>query len=236
MTARRLALLILLFAAFTAAAQKLPKVQEAGLRAPANIKIDGKATEWSDKFQAFNPATSLFYTMANDDDNLYLAIKISELDAVNKFFIKGITLGFQKEAKKDDKNKVAIIFPLMNENQVTLVGMYNNSMHFTRDTTARGIDSVMRRNNAALGIGCKWLKVSGIEGLDTVSVYNDLGLKAAGLFNKDRMYTLEMAVPLKYLQAAINTQGKFSYQIIMNGSSYGYHEPKFSPGADEAFK
>lgn len=31
---------------FTANAQKLPNVQQAGVRAPAMIKIDGKTTEW----------------------------------------------------------------------------------------------------------------------------------------------------------------------------------------------
>ena len=52
-------ILSILFAVitFTATAQKLPNVQATSLRAPANIKIDGKATEWNDKFQAYNHST-----------------------------------------------------------------------------------------------------------------------------------------------------------------------------------
>ena len=39
-------------------AQKLPNKQEISFRAPANVKIDGKATEWGD-FKAYNSAIEL---------------------------------------------------------------------------------------------------------------------------------------------------------------------------------
>ena len=41
-------------------AQTLPLKQEISLRAPSNIKLDGKSTEWGDKFQAFDKATEVF--------------------------------------------------------------------------------------------------------------------------------------------------------------------------------
>ena len=56
-------------------AQKLPNVQQASLRAPENVKVDGKPTEWGDKLQAYNKATDVFYTIANDYNNLYLIIQ-----------------------------------------------------------------------------------------------------------------------------------------------------------------
>jgi len=51
---------LLLIASLTVNAQNLPNVQKVSVRAPANIKIDGKASEWDDKFQAFNHATDIF--------------------------------------------------------------------------------------------------------------------------------------------------------------------------------
>src|SRR5471030_539366 len=52
-------------------AKKLPDIQPTDLYAPSNIKIDGKTTEWEDKFQAYNRATDVFYTVANDNNNFY---------------------------------------------------------------------------------------------------------------------------------------------------------------------
>ena len=40
----------------SANAQKLPNTQETSLRAPANLKVDGKPTEWNNQFQAYNKA------------------------------------------------------------------------------------------------------------------------------------------------------------------------------------
>lgn len=64
--------MICLLAFTNTQAQKLPKVQQASLHAPANIKIDGKATEWEGKFEAYNPGSRVFYTLSNDSENLYL--------------------------------------------------------------------------------------------------------------------------------------------------------------------
>jgi len=70
-------------------AQTLPKVQEASLRAPDNIKIDGKPTEWNNQFQAYNTATDLFYTIANDDQNLYLVIQAKKPLSISKIGQRG---------------------------------------------------------------------------------------------------------------------------------------------------
>ena len=51
-------------------AQKLPNKQEISFQAPTNIKIDGKASEWNNQFLAYNNATDIYYTIANDDKNL----------------------------------------------------------------------------------------------------------------------------------------------------------------------
>ena len=48
---------------FIAIAQKLPKIQLIGKRAPSGIKIDGTATEWNDEFQAYNISNRIYYTI-----------------------------------------------------------------------------------------------------------------------------------------------------------------------------
>lgn len=66
-------------------AQKLPKVQTTSVWAPPNIKIDGKTTEWNDRFQAHNTGNHVFYTLSNDNKNLYLALRMEDLDGDNRY-------------------------------------------------------------------------------------------------------------------------------------------------------
>lgn len=86
------ALYLFLIMIVAANAQKLPDIQKSGLRAPANLRIDGKATEWNNKFQAFNKNIDVFYTISNDDDNLYLAIQAIDIKTIYKIFNGGISL------------------------------------------------------------------------------------------------------------------------------------------------
>jgi len=93
-------------------AQKLPNVQTASLRAPANTKIDGKPTEWDNKFQAYNHATEVYYTLANDDDKLYLVVQATDRQIINKIIGGGVTFTVQKSGKKNDKGGISITYPL----------------------------------------------------------------------------------------------------------------------------
>ena len=60
---------LLLFTLVTTAqfglAQSLPNTQIKYLDIPSSIKIDGKANEWNNQFQAFNHNTNIFYSIAN---------------------------------------------------------------------------------------------------------------------------------------------------------------------------
>src|SRR4051812_36675737 len=101
---------ILLFACInlTAQAQKTTNVQEAAVWVPDNIKVDGKLNEWNDSFQAFNKATQVYYTLANDGKNLYLAIKSVNQNTANKIVAGGINLTINTAGKKSDKDAVVI--------------------------------------------------------------------------------------------------------------------------------
>jgi len=95
-----------------ATAQKLPNVQQKSLRAPANVKVDGKATEWDDSFQAYNHATDVYYSLANDDNKLYLVVQAKDNQIINKIIGGGIEFTIQKSGKKNDKDGVTVVYPL----------------------------------------------------------------------------------------------------------------------------
>lgn len=208
----RLSLIVLLlFATCVSKAQKLPNKQEVSLRAPLSIKIDGKTNEWDDKFQAYNNATEIFYTIANDDENLYFLIK-GDRKIVSRLTAGGIVFSIQDPKKKN--RSVSITYPVIKwESGKSLFNF--NKLEAISDREA---DSIMVQNNNALSQNVKFIKVAGIENVDTlISVYNLEKIKAAGLFDRKKSYIGEISIPLKYLSNMIDASQKIAYHIQVNG-------------------
>ena len=91
--------------------QKFPNVQKISLRAPEKIKIDGNPAEWGRGFQAYNTATNLFYSMANNDENLCLLIRTNDPDAQVKMSGRRIIISIRTSGEKDDKGAIVIAKP-----------------------------------------------------------------------------------------------------------------------------
>jgi hypothetical protein len=193
-------------------AQKLPGIQQRSLRAPSNIKIDGKPTEWNNKFQAYNHATDVFYTMANDDDNLYLIIQATEHTNINKILGGGIVLTINPSNQKNIKNAISITYPLPDIHNRVWVNLKYQPASQTE------ADSIMNIKNTDYANVSKLIKVTGIKSLDSlISVYNHDGIKVAGAFNNKLFFTYELSISLKQLGLDINASEKFSYNIKLPG-------------------
>lgn len=77
-----------------------------------DISIDGKLDEWKKSDFSYNEETRLWYSLANDDVYLYLAVKKDQ--NADKVFTWG---GLQFSVSKDDKgSKPSIAFPLAAKN------------------------------------------------------------------------------------------------------------------------
>ncbi|MES2377824.1 MAG: hypothetical protein V4553_14655 [Bacteroidota bacterium] len=224
--------LILVFLGVTglSAAQKLPNKQETALRAPAKVKVDGDAAEWGDKFQAYNKATEVYYTMANNDGNLYLTVRATNSIIINKIMSGGISLAIDQTGKKNDKGTPSITFPVLEGGGRLNFGVINKASSTIGEDKAavdrmesgkmKPNDSVAFAYNKRLGDNAKLVMVTGVKGIDTlISIYNDTGIKARQLFDGNMAYTYELAVPLKYLGLDIKNQQKFAYHITLNGNS-----------------
>lgn len=116
-------LLIILLAVLSVGviyAQKLPNIQEASIRAPANIKIDGNLNEWNNQLQAYNKVDGLYYTVSNDDINLYLTLIAPYKFAAEKIVRGGVMFSVSKigdKKRKDDPSVKAIDFVLLKNDQ-----------------------------------------------------------------------------------------------------------------------
>jgi len=200
--------LFFLFISIIVNAQKLPKVQQESVYASADIKIDGKATEWGDQFQAYNHATELYYIMANDDKSLYLIVQVKDKYAINRIVGGGITLYVNKEDKKTNKGSAGITFPVSEGK--------NKWLQFS--LTVKVNDSVAKVRNKLLQNTFKRLKTTGMEGLDEwISLYKEDGIKAAEFFDGTGAYNWKLTVPLKCLGLNTEAASKFAYHIVVNG-------------------
>ena len=98
-------------------AQKLPNKQEVSIWLPSNIQIDGKATEWDNQYQAYNKNTETFYSIANDDDNLYLILHATKSRIIEKIIEGGISFTIYIPGTKDENKHVTVLFPLLSMNK-----------------------------------------------------------------------------------------------------------------------
>jgi len=193
----------------TVNAQKLPNVQQISLRAPTDIKIDGNAKEWNNQFQAYNHATNIFYTLSNDDKNLYLAVQESDTVLIAKIMSGGVSLTINTSGKKDVKEAANITYPAFEKGAKNRVFI-----------TKAGTDSFATANNRQLAAKSKFIRVTGIKGMDTLtSIYNRDGIKAVSLFDNKMGYIYELAIDLSLLGLDTANPQKFAYNIALPGQT-----------------
>jgi len=225
-------------ASFAANAQKLPKVQTESVYAPANIKIDGKPTEWDGKFQAYNVSNHLFYTLSNDDKNLYLIIHTSAVNTINKIYVGGITFTVNSLSHLG-KLPVSITYPVIRGiNNAVYMHANDTYREYKKDSiaNAQNITDLIHLKNEQFNSIYNELRTSGIkEGDDPfISVYNTDGIKVRALFDSNFAYTYELALPLKYLGQVLDSADKLIFDIKLNGNDRG--NGRFTPNPPRAFR
>ncbi len=216
MTILKTTLFLLLLSAYVHA-QKLPTKQQGSILAPANIKIDGKATEWDNKFQAYNNATDIFYTLANNDEILYLTVQAKDRNVIDKILRGGITFIINHTINKNDKDAISITYPFLRDDAASSVlNTFARKSNEYREGDYKSIN--VDALNQTFDTKSKLIQVSGIRNItdETISVYNEESIKAVSKFDNNLSYTYELAIPLKYLMLPNNGKDKFSNQLKVN--------------------
>jgi len=213
-------------------AQKLPNVQQGSVHAPESIKIDGKTSEWENQFKAYNHATDIFYTLSNDDENLYLTVQATDPAVIRKIMSGGVCLTIQPSGKKTDRDGMRVVYPVTVATQakgmmVSVMTIKHNAASDNAQLTGKEADSVMIARNMQFSQRSKWIGTLGFKDLDSlISVYNEDGIKAAGRYDAKGAFTCELSVSLKLLGLSVNNPAKFSYHILLNGvSMFGSSQP-----------
>ncbi len=203
-------LLLILTCTVAALSQKLPIKQEISVYAPSTIKLDGKITEWGN-LQAYNPATEISYTMANDGDNLYFVCSATIPEAIQKILVSGITLSINPVDKKPVIEPVAITYPI--------VPWVNVQVDYLIKPSGPLSESNLKVANDRISGHLKEIKISGVKEFPdgSIPVYNDKGIVGGHYISKDKVYTYELSFPLSLIRSLINDNGNFSYKVQVNG-------------------
>jgi len=199
-------------------AQKLPNVQQKSQRAPQEIKIDGKCTEWKNQFQAYNHATDVYYTISNDNDNLYLTIQATNHTTINKILGGGIVFTVNTADEKNLKKGISLTYPILDAHNRVWVNLLDQPDPAAGPEAAREADSIMTVKNRDFAKSSKVIGVTSMKDVDTlISVYNRDQIKAAATFDKRLIFTYELSVDLKKLGLDINKPTSFAYNLTLPG-------------------
>ncbi|RKR83486.1 hypothetical protein BDD43_3695 [Mucilaginibacter gracilis] len=202
-------------------AQKLNAVQTGSLLAPPKVKVDGKIDEWGGDFEAFNKATKLFYTLANDDKNLYLVVKSTDLQNNTKIMGGGVTLTINTANKKKEENAYSIRFPIVERSLLRGIRRPRGASSTTVMDSASMAEAAAARKQAIAAI--KEIEVLGFKDItDTlISIYNVYGIKAIAAYDAQGNLQFELSVPLSLLSLSADKPKEFAYNIKVNGIQMG---------------
>jgi uncharacterized membrane protein YgcG len=222
-------------------AQKVTELQEVSIYAPQLTKADGRNSEWAGATFAQNKATGISYLISNDDKNLYLVVKSTEVGNNTKIMAGGITFSINPDGKKKEKESITLTYPLINRAQFrraaqggggggargTVVvsgrpafgGMGGGSGPGGVQLTSKQRDSAMAAMQKTQLAQVKEIKIRGFKKTtDTlVSIYNDMGIKAAASIDKDNVFFYEAAIPLEELGLTLENAKEFAYNVKLNG-------------------
>lgn len=167
------------------------------------VVADGELNDWADSLSMFNEETNLYYGLANDDKNVYLAIRSASKQDLTKILAGGISFSANIEGKK--KNAPTVIFPVLDRTP----GKIRNS---------REQPEVEERQKQILS-RIKDIRVAGFKEIidGAISLQNTYGIRAAASFDKNSNLVQEIIIPLSLLNLSTANSGEVTYSIRVNG-------------------
>lgn len=220
-------LFLLLVATILSQAQKLPDIQNSKMNVPQGLRIDGRLQEWNNTFAAENKRTELCYSIANDEKNIYLAIKSGSQNAVAKIMAGGISFTINVKGKKKEDDAFKITYPIITRNIGRAAGGQGQNRQRVgqnrSEQTQQQRDSITLVQRKTQLAGIKEIKAFGFKDIpdSLISIYNEYGIKAAATIDDLGAYCYELAIPLAVLEISGIDSKEIAYQIKLNGRPEG---------------
>ncbi len=173
--------------------------------APANINIDGQATEWPKPLQFYNNTTKLFYTIANDQENLYVIVSVPDPQSQTKIMRSGITIAMNTTGKK--KGGASVTFPLTYN--------INTGAPDVPEASRALIAGELKKQLLA---NVKEIKVEGFDSIPdgNIPVKNTFGIQTTSSYDAAGNLVCELGVPLKMLGVSAGSNQAIAYHFKVN--------------------
>ncbi|HVI43795.1 MAG TPA: hypothetical protein VM802_02965 [Chitinophaga sp.] len=178
--------------------------QDSNQWAPANVRIDGQPTEWPKPLQFYNNDTKLFYTIANDKENLYVIVSVPDAQSQVKIMRSGLTFSVNASGKK--KGGASLTFPLITEAAVTPDVPEESRQRVAAEWKKQSLANV------------KEIKVDGFTGVTdgNIPTDNKFGIRAAASLDAAGNLVCEFALPLSAAGITPGTDKPVAYHFRVN--------------------
>jgi len=209
-----------MFALIKTSAFSQAKVHDGGVLAPPKVNIDGKNNEWG-QLQVHTNNIDADYTIANDNEKLYLIVTASNQLSARKILAGGMT--FDIFLSSNDKSKISIKYPLFSQANWPNINLKDiTDGKSSPISNNKMVDSFVNSNNIKLLGHSNEIKILGSNySKDTLySVYNESGINGAIAIDTKLNLSCEIAIPLKFLGLSAKQGGSIKYDIIVNGSNF----------------
>lgn len=169
-----------------------------------SLNIDGKLDDWGDSLKNYNENTRFSYSIKNNGDMLYLAIKSQDKKNLNRILTRGISFSVNTEGKK--KTGETVIFPILDR------GVQLNKL-----TDVKIAGQTKNRQEQIL-TKITQIRVNGFADIldGPISMQNTYGISAAANFDDHEQMTVEIAIPFHLLKIT-DTQNPILCLIEING-------------------
>jgi len=181
---------------------------------PTGIKIDGDLKDWGDSLRYYNEDKKLNYALANDKENLYMAIRVNDRTEQIRIIRAGLTLSVNTKGKK--KEVSSITFPVGNPDQPQTGLDDKKTNPDLLDQQDR--DEMMNAKLTKL----RNIKVTGFPDIesDIITTSNTYGIKVALNIDADGYLNYEAAIPLKFFHADAADKSEWAFNIKINGVTH----------------
>jgi hypothetical protein len=169
-----------------------------------NIVMDGDDSDWESAISFYDESSGLMYSVANDDENLYVLVKATAQAAMVKFTMGGVELWVSADGKEKRKTGIKYPIPLSWEERMS-----------SRDRNATREE---RRNNENERT-YKTMEVRGFDNIkDKIYAVDELDVKAE-YSGKNGNSIVEYKIPLALFckPEQINGDNVFAIGVVLNG-------------------
>lgn len=218
---------LLIIPLFSVNAQKLNSIEQRVINYQPQIKVDGDLADWGDSLRYRYEKQLLQYEIANDDENVYIAMRVMDSSSQMQALHQGFNLIINKEGKK--KEGMEITFPIPDRESLRALA--------TKDSEEKPSDVRKAVLDAARAIYVRGL-VDVVDG--GISLENSYEIKTAVKIDTNAV-SYEAAIPFERLGISTEDHLELAFNVKINGvimrtvgggpipmgryRGYGYRDP-----------